>query len=221
MANKHESHQPIGILGGTFDPIHLGHLRLALELHDALQLARVHVIPCFRPVHRKLPAASPEQRLSMVETAVKNEPALYADNREIRRKNPSYMIDTLLEMRAEFPDTPLCLLVGIDAFLGFPSWHRWKDIMQEAHIIVAHRPQYQLPQTGVIADLLRERLLQDPVYIHQHKAGKIMLQPITQLEISASDIRKQIAMGRNPRYLLPDSVYEYIQQHGTYSISRI
>lgn len=221
MTKQHETHQPIGILGGTFDPIHLGHLRLALELYDSLQLASVHVIPCYRPVHRKLPVASPEQRLAMVEAAVKSEPALMADDREIRRKNPSYMIDTLLEMRQEFPNTPLCLLVGIDAFLGFPSWHRWKDILQEAHIVVAHRPQYQLPSTGVIADLLQERMQQDPAYIHQHKAGNILLRPITQLEISASDIRKQIAMGRNPRYLLPDSVYDYIQKHGTYSISRI
>ena len=213
--------QAIGILGGTFDPIHLGHLRLAIELHDSLGLSKVHIIPCYRPVHRKLPVASPEQRLAMVECAVRDEPTLIADAREIRRKDPSYMIDTVLEMRAEMPDNPLCLLVGIDAFLGFPSWHRWKEIMGEVHIVVAHRPQYQLPETGVIADLLKERLQQDPAYIHEHKAGKILLRPITQLEISASDIRKQIAMGRNPRYLLPDRVFEYIKQNGTYSISRI
>lgn len=219
MVRQHQPHQALGILGGTFDPIHLGHLRLAVELHDSLNLSKVHVIPCYRPVHRKLPVASPEQRLAMVKCAVGNEPSLFADDREIRRKNPSYMIDTIMEMRAEMPDTSLCLLVGIDAFLGFPSWHRWKDILKEAHIVVAHRPQYQLPETGVIADLLNERLQQDQSFIHEHKAGKILLRPITQLEISASDIRKQIAMGRNPRYLLPDSVYEYIQQHRTYSIT--
>lgn len=221
MTNKHQSHQAIGILGGTFDPIHMGHLRLALEMHDTLNLRKVHIIPCFRPVHRKMPSATPEDRLAMVECAVKNEPALFADPREIRRKNPSYMIDTVLEMREEMPDHPLCLLVGLDAFLGFTSWHRWEDILRNTHIVVAHRPQYQLPETGVIAELIKERLERDHTYIHQHKGGKILLMPITQLEISASDIRKQIAMGRNPRYLLPDSVYEYIKQHGTYSISRI
>lgn len=221
MTRKHQSHEAIGILGGTFDPIHMGHLRLALEMHDTLNLRKVHIIPCFRPVHRKMPSASPEDRLAMIECAVKNEPALFADAREIRRKNPSYMIDTVLEMREEMPDHPLCLLVGLDAFLGFASWHRWKDILQETHIVVAHRPQYQLPDTGIIADLIKERLERDHTYIHQHKAGKILLMPITQLEISASDIRKQIAMGSNPRYLLPDNVYEYIKQHGTYSISRI
>jgi nicotinate-nucleotide adenylyltransferase len=217
----HQTQQAIGILGGTFDPIHLGHLRLAIEIHDALDLARVHVIPCYRPVHRKLPVASPEQRLAMVTCAVHDEPSLFVDDREIRRKNPSYMIDTVLDIRKEMPDTPLCLLVGIDAFLGFTSWHRWQEILEEVHIVVAHRPQYQLPDTGMTADLLKERLRQDPSYIHQYKAGKILLRPITQLEISASDIRKQIAMGRNPRYLLPDRVYDYLQQHGTYSISRI
>lgn len=216
-----QTHQAIGILGGTFDPIHHGHLRLALELYESLGLSKVHVIPCYQPVHRKMPVASPEQRLAMVTCAIKDEPALYADAREIHRKNPSYMIDTILEMREEMPEARLCLMVGIDAFLGFASWHRWKDILNEAHIVVAHRPQYQLPATGTIADLLKERLQQDPAYIHEHKAGKILLRPITQLEISASDIRKQIAMGRNPRYLLPDSVYDHIIQQGTYSISRI
>ncbi len=213
--------QAIGILGGTFDPIHLGHLRLAIELHESLNLSKVHIMPCYRPVHRKTPVASPLQRLAMVQCAIENEPMLVADDREIRRKNPSYMIDTLLEIRAEMPDTRLCLLLGIDAFLGFPSWHRWKEILQHAHIIVAHRPQYQLPDTGVISDILSERMHDNQAYIHEHLAGGILLRPITQLEISASDIRKQFAMGRNPRYLLPDRVYDYIKQQGTYSISRI
>jgi len=215
------THQAIGILGGTFDPIHHGHLRLALELHESLALSNVHIIPCYRPVHRKMPVASPKQRLEMVKCAIQNESTLVADDREIRRKNPSYMIDTLLEMREEMPNTPLCLLLGIDAFLGFPSWHRWKDILQNAHLIIAHRPQYQLPDAGVIADILNERMRDNHAYIHEHQAGGIFLRPITQLEISASEIRKQFAMGRNPRYLLPDRVYDYIKQQGTYSISRI
>lgn len=216
----HKTHPAIGILGGTFDPIHLGHLRLALELKESLTLNRVHIVPCYRPVHRKLPAADPADRLAMVRCAVANEPAFVVDDREIKRQNPSYMIDTILEMRAEMPDQALCLLLGIDAFLGFASWHRWKDILEEAHLVVAHRPQYQLPKTGVIADLLTSRLQDDPSYVHEQRAGGILLRPITQLEISASDIRKQFAMGRNPRYLLPDRVYDYIKQHSIYSISR-
>lgn len=217
----HQLEQPIGILGGTFDPIHMGHLRMAVELHDALSLAKVHVIPCLKPVHRKLPVASAEHRMEMVKCAVANEPTLIADNREIRRKGPSYMIDTLLDMRKEMPNTPLCLLVGIDAFLGFASWHRYNDMLDVAHIVIAHRPQYQLPATGVIADLVKHKRQTDTSYIHHHLAGGLLLWPITALDISATDIRKQIAMGKNPRYLLPDNVYQYIKQHGVYNLSRI
>jgi len=217
----HQTQKAIGILGGTFDPIHHGHLRMALELFEVLDLLRVHLIPCFQPVHRKQPAASPEQRLAMVKCAIDQEAALIADDREIRRQSPSYSIDTLLEMRAEFPHTPLCLMVGIDAFLGFCSWHRWQEILEQAHIIVAHRPNYHLPQTGVISEVLKKHQQQDASYIHGNQAGGILFRPITSLEISASDIRKQIAMGRNPRYLLPDQVYDYIKQNGTYSIGRI
>jgi nicotinate-nucleotide adenylyltransferase len=217
----HQTHKAIGILGGTFDPIHNGHLRMALELYESLDLAKVHIIPCYTPVHRKMPHAPPEQRLAMVECAVASESALYADKREIQRHAPSYAIDTLLELHEEMPNTPLCLLVGIDAFLGFLSWHRWDEILNQAHIIIAHRPHYHLPHAGVIADLFKERLQHEIAYIHENQAGGILLRPITSLEISATDIRKQIAMGRNPRYLLPDGVYDYIQKHGIYSISRI
>lgn len=216
----HQTQKAIGILGGTFDPIHLGHLRMAIELYEALGLAKVHIIPCHQPVHRKMPIATPKQRLALVECAVTNEPALYADDREIKRKGPSYMIDTLLEIRKEMPGTPLCLLVGIDAFLGFPSWNRWEDILRNAHLVVAHRPHYKLPESGIVADIVKERLQQEEAYLHETQAGGILMRPITALEISATDIRKQIAMGRNPRYLLPDSVYDYVKENGVYSIVR-
>lgn len=214
-------HQAVGILGGTFDPIHFGHLRLALELYSTLDLAEVRFIPCFQPVHRKLPTASPEQRLAMVKCAIASEEHFRIDEREIRRKDPSYMIDTLHELRKELPETPLCLLLGIDAFLHFPSWHRWEEILDLTHLVVAHRPQYHLPHTGIIADLIKERLQAEVSSIYDKISGNILLHPITSLDISATDIRKQIAMGKNPRYLLPDSVHDYIQQQGIYSISRV
>lgn len=217
----HQTHTAVGIFGGTFDPIHNGHLRLALELYEALNLSRVHLIPCYQPVHRKQPVASAQSRLEMVQCAVATEPALYADPREINRQGPSYTVDTLIDLRKEMPTTSLCLMVGIDAFLGFPSWNRWSEILELCHIIVAHRPQYKLPSTGIITDLIQQRLQHDTAFIHDNIAGGILLRPITPLEISATDIRKQIAMGRNPRYLLPNRVFDYIQQHGIYSISRI
>jgi nicotinate-nucleotide adenylyltransferase len=213
--------QAIGILGGTFDPIHFGHLRTALELHQALDLAEVRFIPCYQPVHRKQPIASPEQRLAMVRCALQDEPALTVDNCEIERKSPSYSIETLEILREKFPQTPLCLIMGIDAFLGFPSWHRYEEILKLAHLVIAHRPQYHIPSSGITTILLKERLKHNPIALHEALGGHIVLHPVTPLEISATDIRKQISTGRNPRYLLPNNVYKYIQQHGVYSISHI
>jgi nicotinate-nucleotide adenylyltransferase len=214
-------HKPIGILGGTFDPVHFGHLRTALELFQALDLAEVRLIPCFQPVHRKQPVASPAQRLAMVQKAISKEPALKADACEIKREGASYTVDTLKYLHTQHKQTPLCIIMGIDALLGFPSWHKWEEILKLAHLVVAHRPHYQLPHTGVVADLLKKRLTNNPVDLHNSLAGSILLHPVTALEISATDIRKQISIGRNPRYLLPDSVYHYITEHGTYSISRL
>ena len=124
----HHLQSAIGILGGTFDPIHFGHLRTALELHQALDLKEVRLIPCYQPVHRKSPIATPEQRLAMVKRAIEFEPALQVDDCEIRRKGPSYTIDTLTFLHEQFPNTPLCLIMGIDAITKFPSWHRWEDL---------------------------------------------------------------------------------------------
>lgn len=211
--------QAIGLLGGTFDPIHFGHLRSALEIHQALDLAQVRLIPCYQPVHRKLPVASPEHRLAMVQHAIADEPALTVEDCEILRKGPSFTIDTLEYLQKNCPDTPLCLIMGIDALLGFTSWHRWEDILKIAHLVIAHRPQYQLPQTGIIAELLKQRLKHEASELHASIAGNIFFHPVTPLEISATDIRKQIAMRRSPRFLLPDSVYHYIEQHGVYSIN--
>ncbi|MDR3477508.1 MAG: nicotinate-nucleotide adenylyltransferase [Gammaproteobacteria bacterium] len=213
--------QPIGILGGTFDPVHFGHLRMALELYQALDLAEVRLVPCYQPVHRKMPVATPEQRLKMVTEAIAKESAFTVDPCEIERQGPSYTIDTLKTLHALLPNTPFCLIMGIDALLSFSSWHQWENILDLAHLVVAHRPQYQLPQTGIVADLLKERLRHNAIDLHNSLAGNILLHPVTPLEISSTDIRKQIASGRNPRFLLPDSVYNYIKEHGTYSISRI
>ncbi len=206
--------KPIAIFGGTFDPIHFGHLRTALEIYDTCQLAEVRFIPCYQPVHRERPVASPEDRLNMITLAIKDESAFKVDDCEIKRQGPSYMVDTLETLRKNISDqTPLCLIMGIDALLGFAQWHRYDDILKLAHLIIAHRPDYQLPENGTIAHLLKDSVKKD---IHQTRSGSIILQPVTALEISATEIRKALAKGKNPRFLLPDSVYEYIKQHGIY-----
>lgn len=217
----HDMNTAIGILGGTFDPIHYGHLRTALELYTALDLAEVRLIPCYQPVHRKLPVATPTQRLTMAQLAVASEPVLKVDDGEIKRQGPSYTIDTLEALRTELPKTPLCLIMGIDALLNFPSWNRWEAILELAHLVIAHRPQYHLPKTGIVADLLKKRLRQNTYALHENLSGCIIMHPVTALEISATDIRRQIALGRSPRFLLPDNVYHYIQEQGVYSISHL
>ena len=213
----HQTQKAIGILGGTFDPIHHGHLRMAIELYQAFDLAKVHIMPTGNPMYRKQPVASKEQRFDMVKSALQNEPVLFADDREIRRKGASYTIDSLIEMRAEMPETPLCILIGIDALLGFASWHRYQEILDYAHIIIAHRPNYHLPPDDIMTRLLHSHQQKEIAFIHENIAGGILFHSITALDISATDIRKQIAMEGNPRYLLPDTVYDYIKQNHIYT----
>ncbi|MCC2667156.1 MAG: nadD, partial [Gammaproteobacteria bacterium] len=127
--------QPIGILGGTFDPIHLGHLQIARSVAQAFHLAEVRLMPCYQPAHRILPIATPEQRLDMVRCAIQQEPLLKIEETEIQRQGVSYMADTLEILHQQLPQTPLCLILGLDAFLGFPTWHRYSKILELAHLI--------------------------------------------------------------------------------------
>jgi len=205
-----------GILGGTFDPIHFGHLRTAIELQQTLELSSVRLIPCHQPVHRKSPTTSPTHRLAMAKLAIIGEPSLTVDTCEIEREAPSFTVDTLELLRAKLPSTPLCLFMGIDALLGLPNWHRWQEILTLAHIVVAHRPHYELPTNGIISDLLKKHLQDSALSVHQQLAGHIILQSVTALEISATYIRDQFLTNKNPRYLLPDSVYNYIKEQKVY-----
>jgi nicotinate-nucleotide adenylyltransferase len=208
--------QAIGIIGGTFDPIHFGHLRMALELKTTLDLSRVHFIPCYQPVHRALPLASADARVEMVKTAIKGNPDFFLDLREIKRQGKSYFIDTLIDLRQEMKTASLCIFIGLDEFLNFTTWHRYLEILEYGHLVIAHRLQYDLPQSGLLADFLNKHLQKQGDFIHNNLAGGIFLQTITALEISSSGIRNQIAAGKNPSYLLPETVYDYIKQHQLY-----
>ena len=134
----------IGVFGGTFDPVHFGHLRPALDVKQALALREMRLIPAFQPPHRATPVANPGQRLTMLRAAVGTEPDLLVDNREMMREGESFMADTLSSLRKDLGDEPLCLVLGMDAFLTLDSWHRWKEILQLAHIVVTHRPGWEL-----------------------------------------------------------------------------
>ncbi|MGQ0524138.1 MAG: nicotinate-nucleotide adenylyltransferase [Betaproteobacteria bacterium] len=214
---------PIGILGGTFDPIHYGHLRLAQQVGETLKLAQVRFVPSGTPPHRAAPRLSAPDRLEMVRIAVRENALFTVDEREIGRSGPGYTVDTLRELRREQGAVrPLCLLVGADAFLDFAAWHRWHELFELAHIVVAHRPGYPVDtwQERMPQPLAREyaaRALRQPLAVHLAPAGGIAVIAITALDISATLIRDIIKSGSSPRYLLPDSVLDYIRSRKLYS----
>lgn len=208
--------RPIGILGGTFDPIHYGHLRPALELLNALELAEVRFLPCRIPAHRGAPLVTADQRLALVRLATAGQPGFVADDRELRRDGPSYMFDTLLSLREDFGDTPLCLIVGTDAFRELHTWHRWRDLIRLAHLVVMQRPGALKPLEPVLEEFVTPRVIYDAFALRQKSAGGILFQSVTQLNISATQIRALLARGQSPRYLLPDAVLDYIQERALY-----
>jgi len=212
----------IGIFGGTFDPVHFGHLRPALDVKQALGLDEMHMVPAFQPPHRPQPIANPGQRLTMLRAAVGAEPDLQVDNREMLREGESFMVDTLASLRNEFGNKPLCLVLGMDAFLKLDEWHHWREIPELAHLVVTHRPGWQLDMSTAspaLQALWRERQVTDSTQLAASPAGKIILQAVTPLEISATQIRALVAAGDSPRYLLPDAVWNLIRMHGLYGFS--
>ena len=209
--------EPIGLFGGTFDPIHYGHLRTAFELWQALKLAQVRFLPTGNPPHREAPLTTPELRVQMVSAAIAGISAFVVDDRELRRRGMSYSVDTLTELRAEFPDRSLCLMVGMDAFLGLPTWHRWREIFDLAHVVVAHRPGWKAPMTGPLGEVMVDRGTGGIRDLHTALAGRIYVHAVTQLEISSTDLRQLILSGKDLRYLVPDAVRELILSTGCYS----
>lgn len=208
---------PIGVFGGTFDPIHYGHLRTAFELLQALELAQMRFIPCGDPPHRATPMAPASMRLAMVRAAIESQPGFALDERELRRGGPSYTVDTLASLREDFSDASLCLVIGMDAFLGLPKWHEWREILQLAHIVVAHRPGWRAPDMGALGELLAERRTAHVRDLHETRAGAVYVYAVTQLEISSTEVRALIRAGRDPRFLMPDPVRQYILESGCYA----
>jgi nicotinate-nucleotide adenylyltransferase len=212
-----ERQKPIGIFGGTFDPIHYGHLRTALEMEQTLGLARMHFVPCAKPPHRGEPMTDGALRLKLVKAAIRGERKFVADDRELKRAGPSYTVDTLASFREEFPRRSLCLLVGMDAFLGLPKWHRWRDLLSLAHVVVAHRPGWRAPTTGTLGRLLQERRTARTADLQRSIAGCMYVHPVTQLEISSTDLRAALVAGLDPKFLMPDSVRKIILKTECYA----
>lgn len=206
----------IAILGGTFDPVHFGHLRPALELNQ-LGFDEVRLMPCHAPAHRETPHCSAEQRLAMVELAVKNEPRLSVDTRELEREGETYTVDTLTEMRDELGnDVSLNLVMGMDSFAGLPSWQNWERIIELANIVVTERPGVALPSDGVMGRFVKARRVSSSEALRAASNGRVLVQQLALLDISATRIRALINDGHSARYLLPESVWDYIEQHRLY-----
>jgi len=209
--------RPIGIFGGTFDPIHYGHLRSAFEMLQALDFEEVRFIPCGDPPHRGVTYATAEQRSQLVELAIEGQDGFIADDRELTRGGLSYTVDTLESLRKEFPGRSLGLIVGMDAFLGLPGWHRWDEILDIAHIIVAHRPGWKAPDIGALGRLISDFGTHRVRDLHTATVGRVHIHAVTQLEISSTEIRDLVAAGRDPRFLMPDAVRDEILNSGIYT----
>jgi nicotinate-nucleotide adenylyltransferase len=199
--------KPLAIFGGTFDPVHLGHLNAAWEAAELLD-AEVRLMPASVPPHRPAPIASAPQRVAMLQAALRGQSRLGVDTRELDRGGPSYTIDTLHELRAEQGARALILLIGDDAFAGLASWHRWRELFDVAHIGVLRRPGIAPELPATLAEQRDARHEADPLRLHGLPAGKIIELSVTPLEISATRIRDLLGHGRDARYLLPCGLFD-------------
>ncbi len=206
----------IGILGGTFDPVHLGHLRVALEMQMLLNFDALRFVPVGQPPHRAQPVAPMTLRLQMLQTAMTAHAAFVVDERELHREGPSYSVDTLSSLRDEFPGHSLVWILGSDAFASFTDWHRWEDILTLAHLAVAVRPGTQLVGDEA-GSLWRDRMTSDPEELFTG-AGRVLGVDVTQLEISSSQIRAGVLRGEDPQFLVTEPVRNIILESGCYAV---
>lgn len=206
----------IGILGGTFDPVHVGHLRLATEAAEQIPLDHVRLIPCHTPAHREAASASQNQRLRMVALATACNPRLVCDDLEIQRGGISYMIDTMKILRDRYPNNPLCLILGYDAFGRINHWKCWEKLAGLCHFAVAARPGEQPPWDPSLTAWCQNHRAGGPSELSRSRGGRILFLDTVELPVSASDIRQRCSAGRSIRYLVTDAVFRYIEQQRLY-----
>lgn len=206
----------IGILGGTFDPVHFGHLRAAVEAREKLGLEDFRLLPAGTPPHRTDTEATSVQRLEMLRLAAASCPELQVDDREVRRAGASFMIDTLAEIRGEEGDAPVLLLIGQDAANTLDSWHRWQGLFDLAHLVVMRRPDAHFQCRGELRRQIESRRVDGPQHLQHAPAGCVLALEVTQLDISSTFIRTLFAQRRSPRFLMPEPVIEYILERRLY-----
>lgn len=207
----------LAVLGGTFDPVHYGHLRPAEEIRQVLGVDEVLLIPAGQPPHRGLPRSNPEHRLAMTELAAACHPPFRVLDWEVRKQSPSYAVETLSRLRTEQGDIPIAFILGRDAFLRFDTWHRWREILDLVHLVVACRPGWAGPELPeILKQETQKREFQDATDMMQRAAGGIFFQDVTGLAISSTQIRELLCQGQSPRFLLPGAVLDYIERQGLY-----
>lgn len=207
----------IVIFGGTFDPVHYGHLRAAWEARELLGADEIRFVPAGVPPHRQEPVTGAVHRLAMLKRGIGQDAGFSIDAREIRRPGPSYMVDTLAELRQEFGSSPLVLLIGQDSANSLDHWHRWKDLFSFAHLAIMSRAGDIQRYSKHLAGILRQRSVASPEDLPGEPGGKVVGIQVTSLAISSSSIRRIVGSGRSPRYLMPAAVLDYISAQGLYA----
>lgn len=210
--------RPLALLGGTFDPVHVGHLRAAIEAREALAADEIRLLPCALPAHREQPEVGAEQRLQMLQAAVAGIQGLRCDDRELRRSGPSFTYDTLVSVRAEIGSArPLVLVLGADAFAGLPGWHRWRELTSLAHIAVLTRPDAHGLIDPRLEELLATAGCSDTMDLRRSAQGRVLRLQIPPLPVSSTLVRERLRGGRSVRFLVPDAVLGLIESHGWYT----
>lgn len=205
-----------GILGGTFDPVHNAHIKIALELKQQLGLEDMRLMPCALPPHRDTPGATAGQRLAMLQLACENT-GLQIDDCELHRDEPSWTVTTLQWMRRQLPPQhSLVFCIGSDAFNGLHQWHEWRELFNLAHLVVAMRPDSAINTSPEVEQELEKRVTADGNKLEQQPAGCIYLAKVSQIPVSSTLVRKNLAEGKSIDNLVPGNVVHYINEHGLY-----
>lgn len=209
----------IGLYGGTFDPIHLGHLGAASEVQRILELGDVRMVLSANPPHRIAPVLSAAERFLLLSESVKRLPYLHADDCEVKRDGPSYMVDTLRHWRKKYPAASLQLILGMEAFNGLMSWHQWQDILSLAHIVVTSRAGFDNDMIPKIASYVALHITEDKSQLKKLTHGKIFYQPVSAPNISATQLRQRIIDKQPVEEWLVADCWKMIHQQGFYTAS--